>query len=519
MVSPVQGLTLTRTHAAGAFAAYTATERAQPIVFRARGVTIPSVDTSYLLLEMGATGSGMGVWYQTGLIRVRSGVGGGSTPNTDHVYGDATVTKGSTIDITVEFDPPSRTLRMWFGEALVASATASQAMTEWAGGDNAGYGSTASSTALNVPTTAWPTPLPNPLEAYVNQKSTWTVGGTAESSGTGGGSFTTGGTGAGSADASGQGTGSFTTGGTGSGASEASGTGSGGFDAGGTGAGSSEASGQGSGGFDTTGTGSGSGEVSTGGTGSGSFDTSGQGSGASEAAGQGSGSFDTGGSGTGEAEPPPGGATGSGSFDTGATGEGTVQSSGTGSGGLDTGGTGTGGVEASGQGSGGLTTGASGSGTVEAGAPPVEVIPDITIRAGRTGIFVFNSPPTPGEVGPASVDIDTKHKDEEVIIDLFLLKPDGTAESDPASKVVSIVFSSSAGGKAINATKFDFTLLDAPTAHYRRVLSPADLLSLEEDKPYNYNLWSKHLNQVPVFRGSGTFKLLFSISLPEYETL
>ena len=189
MVSPVAGLTLTRTHPTGAFAAYTATERAQPVVFRARGVTIPSVDTAYLLLEMGATGAGMGVWYQTGVIKARCGSGGGSTSNPDHAFAEAAVTKGITIDITVEFDPANRRLRMWFGDALVGNATSSQAFAEWAGGDAAGYGSTGSSTPTGVPTTSWPSALPNPLEAYVNQRSTWTEGGATGVSGTGTGSF------------------------------------------------------------------------------------------------------------------------------------------------------------------------------------------------------------------------------------------------------------------------------------------------------------------------------------------
>ncbi|GAD55507.1 phage fiber-tail adaptor protein [Limimaricola cinnabarinus] len=377
MVSPVAGLTLTRTHPAGAFAAYTATERTQPVVFRARGVTIPSVDTAYLLLEMGATGAGMGVWYQTGVIKARCGSGGGSTSNTDHAFAESAVTKGSTVDITVEFDPANRRLRMWFGEALVGNATSSQAFAEWAGGDAAGYGSTGSSTPTGVPTTSWPSPLPNALEAYVNQRSTWTEGGAAEITGSGSGGFTTTGSGAGSVQATenaGAGAGSFTTGATGSGKADVSGTGSGGFTSTGSGSGASEAAGTGTGGFDTTGSGTGVAEGA--GAGAGGFDTSGTGEGTAEqpaGSGSGFGSFDTDAGGAGSVGV---GGTGSGGFDSTASGGGTSEVSGSSAGSFDAEGTGAGGAEVRGTGAAGFTSAGTGAGGVAssfepAGLPPL----------------------------------------------------------------------------------------------------------------------------------------------------
>jgi hypothetical protein len=495
MVSPVAGLTLTRTHPSGAFAAYTATERTQPVVFRARGVTIPSVDTAYLLLEMGATGAGMGVWYQTGVIKARCGSGGGSTSNTDHAYAEAAVTKGSTIDITVEFDPANRRLRMWFGEALVGNATSSQAFAEWAGADAAGYGSTGSSTPTGVPTTSWPSPLPNALEAYVNQRSTWTEGGAAEITGSGSGGFTTTGSGAGSVQAT-----------------ENTGTGSGGFTTGATGSGKADVSGSGSGGFTSTGSGAGTSEAA--GTGSGGFSTSGSGSGAAEVAGAGAGGFDASGTGQGTAEQPAGAGTGFGSFDTEAGGAGTVGVGGTGSGGFDADADGSGGVEASGAGAGGFTATGTGAGSVEAAAPAPEKAADATITAGRIGPIVINGPAPTGQKGPASVNIESKRKDEEVVVDLYLVTPSGQAEANPASLAVSIVISDTAGGAPLGGVKFDFALLDAATARYQRTLSPADLAALDEGKVYHYNVWSREAPRPPVFRASGQIKLLPSISLP-----
>lgn len=330
MGSPVVGLTPTKTHPAGPFNAYAANERSQPVIFRAPGVLIPSTDASSLLIEMGATGSGMGVWYQAGLIKARCGAGGGSTSNTDHAYGETTVVKGSTVDITVEFDPANKRLRLWIGEELRANAVSSQAWTDWAGGDNAGYGSTNSSTAFNVTTSTWPSTLQYPLEAYINQRSNWVEGGgatpPASTSGTGSGSFTTTGTGSGKAPAKGTGSGSFGT------------------------------------------TGTGQGQVvtpepdATSGTGQGSFDTTGTGQGDTDIKGQGQGGFVSSGSGQG-AVADPGGASGGGSFETDAEGAGKVRVSGTGQGGFSTDAQGAGKTKASGQGSGEFTTDSEGTGT------------------------------------------------------------------------------------------------------------------------------------------------------------
>lgn len=348
MVSPVAGLTLTRTHPAGAFAAYTATERAQPVVFRARGVTIPSVDTAYLLLEMGATGAGMGVWYQAGVIKARCGSGGGSTSNTDHAYAESAVTKGSTIDVTVEFDPTNRRLRMWFGDALVGNATSSQAFAEWAGGDAAGYGSTGSSTPTGVPTTPWPSTLPNALEAYVNQRSTWTEGGTAGISGSGIGSFLASIAAAGAVAIAGLASGGFTASASSAGRAATSGSASGGFSAQSASAGSVAISGDAAATFSTVATGAGqapngssafgtfttdvasSGQVANAGAGTGEFATDATGAGSALVEGSGGGAFSAQATGTGTAE-TAGGGNATGVFSTAATGTGEVGVSGVGS--------------------------------------------------------------------------------------------------------------------------------------------------------------------------------------------
>ena len=167
--SPVDGMTVTRTHVSGPFNAYATNERQQPIVFRAPSVTIPSGAGTYLLMEMGATGIGCGVWYQDGNLRMRAGSGSAGTPNTDYVYVDTAVTQGAVMDITWEFDPAANTARLWYDNTLVITATASPGYPEWAGGDNAGYGSTNSSLAVSVPSTPWPT-ASSPLEAYINQR-------------------------------------------------------------------------------------------------------------------------------------------------------------------------------------------------------------------------------------------------------------------------------------------------------------------------------------------------------------
>lgn len=113
------------------------------------------------------------------------------------------------------------------------------------------------------------------------------------------------------------------------------------------------------------------------------------------------------------------------------------------------------------------------------------------------------------------VDINTQHKDEEVIIDILIQDTLGAAIPDPASHTVYIVLSTTPGGAALDATKFPFTLEDAPTARFRRVLSPTDLASVQElPASYFYNIWSTKPGTIPVHRAKGKFSLIESISLP-----
>ena len=112
------------------------------------------------------------------------------------------------------------------------------------------------------------------------------------------------------------------------------------------------------------------------------------------------------------------------------------------------------------------------------------------------------------------MDITTRHKDEEVIIDILVQDDAGAAIANPALHTVSIVISSTAGGDALGSVKYDFTLADSGTARFRRVLSPTDLSALTEGTTYYYNIWSKESLTPPVLRAKGTISLLQSISLP-----
>ena len=113
------------------------------------------------------------------------------------------------------------------------------------------------------------------------------------------------------------------------------------------------------------------------------------------------------------------------------------------------------------------------------------------------------------------MDITTKHKDEEIIVDVLLQDEAGSPIANPASHTVSIVISATAGGDALGGVKYDATLAEAGTARFRRVLSPADLSGLTEGAPgYFYNIWSKEGAAAPVLRAKGKLSLLQSISLP-----
>lgn len=112
------------------------------------------------------------------------------------------------------------------------------------------------------------------------------------------------------------------------------------------------------------------------------------------------------------------------------------------------------------------------------------------------------------------MDIISKHKDEEIVVDILLQDKSGTPVANPASLVVSVVISDSAGGDALNATRYDATIQDAAAARFRRVLSPSDLSGLTEGLSYHYNIWSKEGTAAPVLRAKGKISLQPSISLP-----
>ncbi|MGR3463603.1 hypothetical protein [Limimaricola sp.] len=112
------------------------------------------------------------------------------------------------------------------------------------------------------------------------------------------------------------------------------------------------------------------------------------------------------------------------------------------------------------------------------------------------------------------MDITTKHKDEEIIVDVLLQDAAGSPIANPASHTVSIVISAYEGGLALAGAKYDATLADAGAARFRRVLSPADLAALAEEFTYYYVIWSKEGAAVPVMRAKGKLSLLKSISLP-----
>lgn len=125
---------------------------------------------------------------------------------------------------------------------------------------------------------------------------------------------------------------------------------------------------------------------------------------------------------------------------------------------------------------------------------------------------------------PAAIAISNTYDGESLVIE-FVLNQSGTSTPVPnaADFIVSAVFSVSAGGDAMGATKYDFDLSDAEAALFRLELTDADCAEtlapggvlLPENTPRFMAIWAKETGVTdPVLKAQGTVTRGQSIRLP-----
>jgi len=177
LLDPEAGLTLTYSNAAGALAAYTSTERSQPVVMACE-VTFPAVAADGLLNEFGASaiGSFVGLRDTGTVLRFRAGDGANPINDTIGVILDVTPPADTdTHTLVWEFVPTAPgSVRAWMdGEYLGGVSTSGGASLEsglWTGTAGGAY-ATSSSGPSGEPTAAWPGTTESNLRVYINQTS------------------------------------------------------------------------------------------------------------------------------------------------------------------------------------------------------------------------------------------------------------------------------------------------------------------------------------------------------------
>lgn len=115
---------------------------------------------------------------------------------------------------------------------------------------------------------------------------------------------------------------------------------------------------------------------------------------------------------------------------------------------------------------------------------------------------------------PTVITVAGVYKGESLVIDVLLQDGAGNPVPSPGDYTVSIVFSATAAGDPIGSAKHDFTLIDVPTATFRKSFAASDLADFQEGKPYCLNIWSRVDGADPVLRALGTMTLQASIELP-----
>jgi len=113
-----------------------------------------------------------------------------------------------------------------------------------------------------------------------------------------------------------------------------------------------------------------------------------------------------------------------------------------------------------------------------------------------------------------SYDITDFHKGEFVQFTLLAKDRDDTVITTPASQTVTMTIGTTADGSLsweFSTATGHITLTDESTGEFTISLTPSDLISVQENSTYYYNIWTELSPSQPLLQAKGKFRLLKSI--------